>query len=171
LPTPVPESYWVIPGQFLAGEYPLRGEIEEFVLRIAAYLDAGIDTFIDLTEVGELIPYESLLREASRVSGRAITYHRFSIGDYGLPSTEKMKNILDTIDTALANGHNVYLHCWGGVGRTGTAVGCYLVRHGKTGEEAIGQVAEWWRDVPKSARFPHSPETAEQKQFIRDWKG
>ncbi len=171
LPTPIPESYWVIPGQFLAGEYPIHGEIVETVLRFAAYLDAGIDTFIDLTEAGELVPYESFLHEASRISGRTIAYHRFSIGDYGLPSPEKMKTILDTIDAALAAGRKIYVHCWGGVGRTGTTVGCYLVRHGSTGDEALGQIAEWWRDVPKSARFPHSPETAAQTQFIRDWKG
>ena len=32
----------------------------------------------------------------------------------------------------------MYLHCWGGVGRTGTVVGCWLVRHGRTGDEALG---------------------------------
>ncbi len=30
---------------------------------------------------------------------------------------------------AVANGA-VYVHCWGGVGRTGTVVGCWLLRHG-----------------------------------------
>lgn len=164
LQTPILESYWVVPGKFLAGEYPLHKDVEESTRRIAGFLDAGIDTFIDLTEAGELIPYEPFLR------GHAITCHRFAIGDYGLPSKEKMTTILDTIDAALATGHKVYVHCWGGVGRTGTTVGCYLVRHGMTGSQALGQLAHWWRNVPKSARFPRSPETDAQVKFILDWK-
>lgn len=167
---PVPESYWVIPGQFLAGEYPLREDIEESAQRINAYLDFGIDTFINLTEVGELIPYESFLQNAARDKGLTITCHRFPIVDYGLPSTETMKSILDYIDDALGRDHKIYLHCWGGVGRTGTTVGCYLVRHGKTGEEALGQIAEWWCKVPKSTIFPQSPETKAQQRFILNWK-
>lgn len=170
MPVPVPDSYWVIPGQFLAGEYPLREDIEESVLRINAFLDSGIDTFINLTEAGELIPYESLLNETARSRGLTITFKRYPIVDYGLPSKETLKTILDTIDDALARNHRLYLHCWGGVGRTGTTVGCYLVRHGKTGEEALGQIAEWWRNVPKSASFPQSPETKAQQRFILNWK-
>jgi hypothetical protein len=170
LMTPIPNSYWVVPGKFLAGEYPVNGDNEETDRRIAAYLNTGIDTFIDLTEAGELAPYEPLLLAQGRSRHRAITYHRLSIGDYGLPSSKLMKTILDTIDTALAEGHQVYLHCWGGVGRTGTTVGCYLVRHGKTGNEALRKIAEWWRNVPKSTRYPRSPETPAQAHYIRDWE-
>jgi len=79
-------------------------------------------------------------------------------------------NILDTLDASLAAGRKVYLHCFGGIGRTGTAVGCYLVRHGKTGEQALSQLAEWWQAVPKHTRFPRSPEIDAQVQFILDWK-
>ena len=41
-----------------------------------------------------------------------------------------LKHILDEIDGAILNGKTVYVHCLGGIGRTGTVVGCYLVRHG-----------------------------------------
>ena len=80
-----------------------------------------------------------------------------------------MKSILDQIDRSLAAGRKVYLHCWGGIGRTGTTVGCYLVRRGLNGEQALGQLAAWWRDVPKSRIHPQSPETREQAAFIRNW--
>ena len=168
LPTPIPDSYWVVPGRFLAGEYPLCEGLEESKHRIAAYLDAGIDTFFDLTEYGELVPYEDFLR-AEASSDRTITYQRFPISDYGYPTVEFMKTILDALDAALAAGHNVYLHCWGGVGRTGTTVGCYLVRHGSSGREALNQLAKWWRGVPKSEYHPRSPETYAQEQFILNW--
>ena len=32
------------------------------------------------------------------------------------------------------------MHCWGGVGRTGTTVGCWLVRHGRSGTEALAEL-------------------------------
>jgi hypothetical protein len=170
-PRPIPESYWVEPGRFLAGEYPGHHEALQAARRITAFLAAGFDTFLDLTQAGELVPYKPILRaEAQHYSERTITYRRFPVGDYGLPTKETMKNILDTLDTFLAVGRKVYLHCSGGVGRTGTTVGCYLVRRGKTGEQALRQLAEWWQAVPKRTRFPRSPETDAQVQFILDWK-
>jgi hypothetical protein len=81
-----------------------------------------------------------------------------------------MTTILDAIDSSLAGGRNIYLHCWGGIGRTGTTVGCYLVRHGLTGVQALAQIAEWWKDVPKSVYYPRSPETDRQVEFIMKWE-
>jgi len=80
-----------------------------------------------------------------------------------------MKTILDKLDESLRTGRKVYLHCWGGIGRTGTTVGCYLVRRGMSGAEALSQLDAWWRGVPKSHLHPHSPETLEQAAFIRGW--
>ena len=98
-----------------------------------------------------------------------VTHLRFPIGDFGLPTPQQMNSILDAVDEALQAGHKVYLHCWGGIGRTGTTVGCYLVRQGKTAEEALDQLSTWWRGVPKSRYHLHSPETLEQMEFIRHW--
>jgi hypothetical protein len=69
----------------------------------------------------------------------------------------------------LQAGRKIYLHCWGGIGRTGTTVGCYLVRQGKSGAEALEQLAAWWRNVPKSRYFPRSPETDAQMDFVLHW--
>ena len=49
-------------------------------------------------------------------------------------SAEAVATILDAIDVALAQGRTVDVHCWGRIGRTGAAVGCWLVRHGLTGD-------------------------------------
>jgi hypothetical protein len=48
-------------------------------------------------------------------------------------------------------------------------VGCYLVRHGKTNEQAIGMVNQLYYTRPASIRQPRSPETDEQVEFIRNW--
>jgi hypothetical protein len=63
----------------------------------------------------------------------------------------------------------VYVHCWGGKGRTGTVVGCYLVRHGiAEGEAALKAIQKMRRNDPK-AHEP-SPETREQCDFVLRWK-
>lgn len=166
---PLPESYWVLPGRFLAGEYPGLQDEEPTRQRIDALLEAGFDTFIDLTRSDETRPYANLLLEEANVYAVKATHLRFPIGDFGLPTPEQMNAILDAIEQHLRAGHKVYLHCWGGIGRTGTTVGCHLVRQGKSGEEALDQLSVWWRGVPKSRYHLHSPETLEQMEFIRGW--
>ena len=166
---PIPESYWVLPGRFLAGEYPARSEAESSRRRLEALIAAGFDLFIDLTRPNEVVPYAKTLLEQAQAYEVEVSHRRFPIGDFGLPTPEQMNLILDAIDESLQAGRKVYLHCWGGIGRTGTTVGCYLVRQGKTAEEALDQLSAWWRGVPKSHYHPHSPETQEQVRFIRTW--
>lgn len=166
---PLPESYWVLPERFLAGEYP--GHINEELTRkrVDALIEAGFDLFIDLTKPEENLPYAGILQEEAKIYEVQATYLRFPIGDFGLPTAQQMNSILDAIDESLQAGRKIYLHCWGGIGRTGTTVGCYLVRQGKTGEEALEQLSIWWRGVPKSRYHLHSPETLEQMEFVRAW--
>ena len=169
LPRPIPESYWVTPGRFLAGQYPGGFERDKVRLRMDKFLEAGLDTFLDLTNPNELPPYESILNEQARLYEKNVRHLRFSITDFGLPSRNGMTATLDALDAAIHEGRNIYLHCWAGVGRTGTVVGCYLVRHGLSGQQALAQLAEWWKTDPRRDRFKRSPETDEQVKFILDW--
>ena len=166
---PILESYWVEPGHFLAGEYPGYGNGEQLRQRIDSFLDFGINTFIDLTNPDELPPYLPILKEQAGYYNISIRYKRFIITDHGVPTPKTMQAILNEIDSSLAAGRVVYVHCWGGIGRTGTTIGCYLVRHGRTGQQALQQLAAWWKDVPKSRMWPYSPETDRQMQFVLDW--
>ena len=166
---PIPESYWAEPGRLLAGEYPGHPDEALTRKRIDAFLEAGFGMFIDLTKTNETWPYLPLLQKEAKLYEVEAIHLRFPIGDFGLPTRPQMNSILDAIDQNLHAGHKIYLHCWGGIGRTGTTVGCYLVRQGKTGDEALDQLAAWWRGVPKSRYHLHSPETLEQMEFIRNW--
>ena len=167
---PIPNSYWVRPGRFAAGEYPGAPRPREAALKLRTLLGAGIDHFIDLTEARELSPYAEIAAEEGGRLGSAVTHERHPITDVGVPGSPlEMAATLDAIDEAMADGKNVYLHCWGGVGRTGTVVGCWLVRHGMTGDGALRQIAEWWAGVEKVHDKPVSPETREQRQYIRRW--
>jgi hypothetical protein len=166
---PIPESYWVEPGRFLAGEYPASPSVERTRQRLGMLLESGIDTFIDLTLPNELPSYLPILLEQASLRDIEVQHKRFTIIDRSIPMGDMMTTILNAIDSALAEGRNVYLHCWGGIGRTGTTVGCYLVRRGLTGEQALAQLAEWWKEVPKSAYNPRSPETDRQVEYVLNW--
>lgn len=160
---PIENCYWVVPGKFLAGEYPRNKDEASSRAKIDALVSAGVNTFIDLTEEDEkLLPYAGLLAGAIHL--------RLPIRDVSIPvSKSTTVLILDTIDRHLKGEQVVYLHCWGGIGRTGLIVGCWLARHGLAGKSALLRLGELWRQCPKSS-FRNSPETKEQQRYIVNWK-
>src|SRR5512139_1539298 len=132
-PPPLENTYWVEPGRLLAGEYPAAGPEQAARARIRKLLDAGIGCFIDLTEPGELEPYERWL--PGPYGRDAVAYVRKPIPDHSLPARpEQTREILDEIDAALGEGRTVYLHCRAGIGRTNLVAGCWLARRGHVGE-------------------------------------
>ena len=161
-PRPIPHCYWVVPGQLLAGEYPRNPDEWSSLEKLAKFTEAGVSAFIDLTEAGEFLePYAHLLDGPS--------HRRFAIRDMDVPeSAELTKAALDAIDAHLEAGETVYVHCWGGVGRTGTVIGCWLARHHEPGQAALDRLAELWSGNPKS-RSRQSPETGRQQRYVREW--
>ncbi len=164
---PVDHSYWVSPGRFMAGSYPgsLDGDVARPKLR--SLLDAGITTFIDLTEAGELEPYSDVLVDEAALRGKAAAYIRFPIPDMTPPEPEIMVRVLDTVDGALEAGEVVYVHCMIGMGRTGAVVGCWLVRCGLSGQQALDEMGRM-RDGLIGGPMG-SPYTGGQRQMVRDW--
>ncbi len=163
LPDPViPASYWITPW-LAAGQYPGAPEPDEAARKVERFRQAGITTFVDLThEWDGLEPYDHLLTGQRR--------HRWPIVDNDVPSMDDMTAILDTIDRAHADGETVYVHCWGGHGRTGTVVGCWRVRHGSSPADAIALIARRRRPLPVYAANPSSPQTRAQHAFVHAWR-
>lgn len=158
---PIDNSYWVVPGKLLAGEYPRNIDDESSPHKVAQLTEAGVSAFIDLTEDGELHPYTGWL------DGQI--HQRFGVVDQSIPhSPEFTAQILDAIDHHIADGRTVYVHCWGGVGRTGTIVGCWLARHGYAGDAALERLGELWSKCAKS-RTRCSPERPSQVDYIVNW--
>lgn len=162
---PIPHCYWVVPGKLLAGEYPRTPYEQSSREKLKQLTDAGVTAFIDLTEADEFLePYDHLLDKQSQ------THQRFAIRDMSIPrSRDLTMQALDTIDAHLEAGETVYVHCWGGVGRTGTIIGCWLARHHEPGQAALDRLADLWRANPKSS-YRRSPETPEQRHYVREWR-
>jgi ADP-ribosyl-[dinitrogen reductase] hydrolase len=167
-PRPNGNTYWVVPPNFLAGEYPGDEDPVKARKKINQLLAAGVRHFIDLTELGELIPYEAILSEEARNSSINATYQRFPIRDVSVPSNaDHLAEILLAIDRRLRVGGAVYLHCRGGVGRTGLVVACWLQEHGRKADEALAELSGKWSTVEKSSWMPRSPETQEQVSWVK----
>ena len=179
LPGPTGRSYWVVEGRFAAGASPGkrgRQELEQVPEVIKQLLDAGIDRFVNLTQDypggtdRDLTHYDSHVESHAEVG-------RYPIRDVYIPTEELMVEILDAVDNDLAAGHNIYVHCWGGVGRTGTVVGCWLIRHGYATAADILEVISDLR-IGDAGRGPNagrgetreSPETLEQFDFVVGWE-
>lgn len=158
---PIDNSYQVT-SQIYAGEYPRNKDEESSLVKIRQFESFGITHFIDLTEEGELASYENLLYPRA-------SYQRFPIRDVSVPkSTEDVRKLVDDIIGIVHNNPDakVYIHCWGGVGRTGTIVGCLLSElYQLNYMETMVRLELLFSACPKSA-YRETPENAEQRNFI-----
>ena len=158
---PIRNSYMVM-DRVYAGEYPRDLDEQKSTEKIKQFSQFGITHFIDLTEEGELRPYEQMLSSHMQ-------HIRFPIQDVSSPaSIESVKDLIGQIHGILneSDENKVYIHCWGGVGRTGTIVGCLLShQHDFDYEKTMNALKKAFSDCPKSA-YRHTPETKEQRDFI-----
>jgi len=72
--------------------------------------------------------YENELSFFAKGVGKNIQVIRKAIPDYGVPDKELMNDILQIIEKSLNENKRVFVHCFGGVGRTGTLVSGYLLK-------------------------------------------
>ena len=165
-------TYWVT-SHLLAGEYPgdRSGDLKGTRQNLQQYLDCGIRYFIDLTEEDDVDEhYDGLLHQLEPKNAH---YKRIAIEDFAVPSSNIMREVLDTIDEAHRNNLKVYVHCFGGIGRTGTTVGCYLRRHHYSDDEseALVQLKRLFQTSDRGREGYRSPDTPEQVDFIKQWRG
>lgn len=178
--TPFPGTYWVIPGTLLAGTYPGGEDAKATELRMAALLDAGIRSVINLMPEEEVFehnggetfgPYEDILEKIGEQRGVVVEIERYAIEDANTLTEQAMEMILDAIDAEIEGRDSpTFVHCSNGNARTGVVVGCYLARHAlATGRAALDRIRELRAIDPLFAK-QKSPETMTEEKFILRWR-
>ena len=158
-------AWWVQPGRLLAGEYPGHTDPARARHKVDLLVDAGVRTFVDLTTPADrLDPYQPLVAEVAEARCLDVRHERFPIPDLGVVDDHRYDEVAQTIEHGLARGA-VYVHCWGGIGRTGTVIGCVLADEGLDYDEIIERLTTL-RAASRKANRP-APEMAVQHELIK----
>lgn len=141
---------WIIPGA-LAGT-PMPGAVLDIDYDLQALKRVGVTCLITLTE-------RDLDQTALRRNG--LTNLHLPIRDREPPTVAQVTMLLKRMETLLAAGQVLAVHCLAGIGRTGTVLACWLIREGLTAAEALKRVR---RVEPKFVQ------TTEQEQFLQQYE-
>mmetsp|Transcript_32029 Transcript_32029/g.91951 ORF Transcript_32029/g.91951 Transcript_32029/m.91951 type:complete len:284 (+) Transcript_32029:74-925(+) len=191
---------WLLPERLLAGRYPYVNpgycesskEADEQLITLLQ--DAKVSTFVCLQAElppqqdprswpprgvrvpgfpGRFLPYATRVQELAAAMGCKVHFVHEPITDLGVPSQEQLSSLLEQLENLLLAGEVVYLHCWGGRGRTGLVAACLLGKlfPDRAADDCLDLVQSAYssrgdhRDVGQLAL---SPQTREQRDFVRD---
>lgn len=131
-------------GRLLLGSAPGRGEwagswdlAEDLVSLRDDHRTSRLVCLLEPQEMARL-GLEELLAEAARLGLDPVGC---PIPDGAAPpNPADMDRIVDTVLAPLRTGQSVFLHCWAGLGRTGTVAACCLIALGRNPAEALAAV-------------------------------
>jgi hypothetical protein len=144
--------------------------------KLEGLVRAGVSLVVNLMEETEVdhsgrpfIDYQTPLRMLAMEAGKQTRIQRFPIRDMSIPTAKQMRDTLDAIHAEIKAGGVVYVHCWGGKGRTATVTGCYLLESGlEKRETVLGTIKSLTAHASKF--FWPTPQTAEQCDFVTNWR-
>ena len=192
-----PTANWLVPGHVLLGRYPgscpsrpIEGETQR--ARVEQIREKAT-TFVCLQD--ELPPQDALAswppEGVGAQSGNApepqsakfIPYYADAGGEeasfvhFGIVDRSVAAS-LEALDAAVLDlakrvlgGERLYIHCWGGRGRTGLVAACLLgalYPELLDADEALARVQAYYQLREEGGKGT-SPETEEQSQQVRDW--
>jgi protein-tyrosine phosphatase len=141
-----------LPGRLYAGPRPAW----PFESSVAALVDHGITTIACLLEPGE---FPADLRNAYEEVGLKLLW--FPVADFEPPrDAAAFAVFLQVLVTRLESGENLYVHCLGGIGRTGTLLGCLFKLLGETGDPI---------KLVRSIYARSAVESPAQLRFVKDF--
>lgn len=156
---PIDESFWIEEGKLLAGKYAGAKNETDAAAKLRALAATGVTLIIDLTDQNDhLEPYSHHVTSPMRRINISVT-------DLHAPTITELERTLELIDAELQSDGIVYVHCWGGCGRTGAVVASWLVKHGRTAKSAL----EHYADLSLSVCGRPCPEAREQCALVEEY--
>jgi protein-tyrosine phosphatase len=139
-------------GRLICGPRPLR----PFRESVAALADLGVSTIACLLDDHEM-PTDLV----AAYDTAALENVRIQIPDFGRPpSAEALSSFLDDLLLRLRRRETIYLHCFAGIGRTGTVLACLLKTAGASDDPVR---------LVRSIYDARALETEAQQRFARDF--
>ncbi len=140
-----PRFNWLVPGKVAGAPHPdLYGGLP------------GVASFLRGVGVGSII---SLYDQPLQPNPEELGFRYLFIETLNYQPPPDLPRLLDFMEAEVGKGRGVMVHCFAGIGRTGTALACWLFRQDRTlsAMEAVARVRE--RYVPEYARgrFPEHP--------------
>jgi len=173
---PTPYSNWVVSGRLLVGAWPVKPYMVEAILK------QGVTVFVCLMEESELGKHGKHYFDVAKAmvdsrptefkqKSQALRYVHHPIPDRKVVSDDSTLGLVDQILAFLQAGEVVYLHCYGGHGRTGVLASILLGRiYGIDAEKALHMCQLYHDSRPDvdgiSASSVPSPQTHGQRAQV-----
>jgi predicted protein tyrosine phosphatase len=126
---------------------------------IKSWRGAGFDVIVSLLTPAEMQEMD-LRREADYARAAHLEFISFPIEDRSVPqSRESVLKLIEQLESRLARGKNVNVHCRQGIGRSALIAAGLLIARGVPSAEAVARIS--------TARHVTVPETPEQRDWIR----
>lgn len=161
---PTPESNWVIPGVLLVGAFP--AEIDDTItfFQLSEILKSRINKFVCLQNEYRIDAQEEMWRSGEALrpyfkdvvnivenkdkfetfnnsavcDSAELSFVHFPIQDCGVANDTEVLFLCQQLVQSIYEGNRLYIHCWGGHGRTGTVVCIMLcIMYEISAEEAM----------------------------------
>jgi protein-tyrosine phosphatase len=99
----------------------------------------GIQIIVCLLEWSEMMML-NISDYPRKAQEEGFLFYHMPIRDMGIPRQKEINVLVPTVVQHLTAGHNVLVHCRGGLGRAGTICACCLTHFGYDGKNAIDAV-------------------------------
>ncbi|KAG1661526.1 hypothetical protein FOA52_000036 [Chlamydomonas sp. UWO 241] len=191
---PTPWCNWCLPGRVIAGAYPASMDDVETERILTTLLELGINTFVCLqAEVNINCPEHAwrsgqglrpYIKDAQRILSKAhdsgnrrivqqkIDFLHLPIIDGDVTTDSAMSRLAEDCMERVLRGEKLYVHCWGGHGRTGTLISVMLGRLYAISYTTAMRYCQTYHDArayPQGVRSPHTPvQRAQVRRLLTD---
>ncbi len=131
---------WVVADKLAGSRYPEPENLDDIYSQ-------GIRAIVSLEDY----------QHPEAITSRRIEHLNMGIPDFTAPTLAQLKRIIGFINAMNDKFKPVLVHCYAGLGRTGTVAAAYLINHGMDVESALRNVR---------ARIPGAVQTADQEHIL-----